>query len=590
MRIGSYSILLLLISLCFYSCSHPNRFDGQMGNGENQRLLPLVKLLPGHTRSDHEAVTKNYMITSQGKHASLAGEKMFKMGGNAIDAAVAISFVISVERPQSTGLGGGGFMLIHGPQMKQPVAVDFRESAPLASFQKMYQDKSGKVLKRKSIDGPLAAGVPGLVAGLLEIHQRWGKLPIKKAMAPAIKLAREGFVVYPHLAKAIAKRQDVLKKYIGSKIIFLHPDNTPLTAGDTLVQRDLAKTLERISVEGKSAFYQGGIGNMIVAHQTKSGGLITQKDLSQYQVKYRQPVKGTYKGYKIYSMSPPSSGGVHIIQMLNMTERLQLDTPLSANTIHLVSSIMQMAYADRAKYLGDSDFQRVPVKGLISKQYAIDRLRYLGRKVHRSSAEVDYGNPLRYESDETTHLTVMDKKGYVVTSTQTVNGYMGSGVVVPGTGILLNNEMDDFAAKLGESNMFGAIGGENNLVEPGKRPLSSMSPTIVTDKNDKVIMALGTPSGTRIINCVFQTILNYLEFKLPLYDSVALVRYHHQWKPDYLRVGAPYLPPLVEQALKQRGHTVKHKNLGCRVNAITREDEMLHGVSDPRGEGLSIGG
>ncbi|MBT3984110.1 MAG: gamma-glutamyltransferase [Bacteriovoracaceae bacterium] len=552
--------------------------------------LQIVDPLAGHKRQEYEASSENYMISTQGVYSSKAGKKMFELGGNAVDAATAISFVISVERPQSTGLGGGGFMLINIPGSGVK-AIDFREKAPLKAYEKMYLDKDGKEIPRMSLDGIHAGGVPGLVAGVLEAHSRYGKLPIEKVLAPAIELAEKGFDVYPELAFALNHRKKVLARFPSSKAIFLHSDGTPLIVGEKIFQKDLAKTLKTIVKKGKNGFYRGWVAKAIVKESKKRGGFIRYGDLRRYNVKWREPVVGKYKGLDIYSMSPPSSGGVHVVQILNILEGLELKKfgPQSPKSIHYTASAMQLAFADRAKYLGDADFVKVPVKGLTSKAYAKELRAQIQPNTAKKMKAVDHGNPFPYESSETTHFTVMDRYGFVVSSTQTINGLMGSGLVIPGTGIVLNNEMDDFATKVGAKNLFGAVGGEKNLVESEKRPLSSMSPTIVLNKG-KPVIALGTPSGTRILTCVAQVLLNYLEHELPLYESVAATRIHHQWYPDSIRIGPPYFNDKLLNRLKGIGYKINKSPLHCRIQAISNEEGKLHGVSDPRGEGLSIGG
>lgn len=546
----------------------------------------LAPLAEGEVKEEHEAFGKKYMISTQGRFSTQAGRKMFEQGGNAVDAAVAISFSISVERPQSTGIGGGGFMLIKTPEMKKPISLDFREKAPLKAHSKMYLDSKGNVIKRKSLDGIFAVGTPGLVAGVLEAHRRFGKLPLAKILEPSIKLAEEGFEVYPELDRALKAREKVLASFPASKKIFFK-NNKVLQKGDRLIQKDLGKTLRAIAQKGHKGFYRGWVAKNLVATSKKYGGLIQHRDLRKYDVKERLPVEGTYKDYRIFSMAPPSSGGTHVIQILNTVEGDDLGKygPHHDKTIHLVSSAMQQAFADRARYLGDSDFVKVPIKQLTSKEYARKVRSSIGEKAKKLKS-VKAG--VFKEHDETTHFSVTDIDGNVVVSTQTINGWFGSGLVAEGTGIVLNNEMDDFATKVGASNLFGAIGGQNNLVAPMKRPLSSMSPTIVM-KNNKPYLALGTPSGTRILTCVTSVILNYLEHALPLYDSVAAVRYHQQWSPDYIRFDEPGVPSQTVKKLNSRGHEVKFKNLGCKIQAISYEGDSLHGVSDPRGQGMSYG-
>ncbi|MBF0361784.1 MAG: gamma-glutamyltransferase [Oligoflexia bacterium] len=558
-------------------------------------------------RGGHETYANKYLIASQNAYASEVGIKIFKKGGNIFDAAVAISFVLAVTRPQSTGLGGGGFMLYYTPKMKEPMALDFREKAPILATEDMFVSKNGKTLKSKSLDTIFAVAIPGMVAGLMEIHKKHGRLSREVVLAPAIKIAEEGFDVYEHLALSIEKRQEILKLYESSREIFFKSNATgeqqPLRVGDKFIQKDLAKTLRAISKNGRDGFYKGWVAKAIVDQSRVLEGLITKKDLDLYEVKYRRAVSGTFKNYKVYSMSPPSSGGTHIIQMLNMLEADDLRAMgiHSATAINLMASSMQLVFADRAKYMGDSDFVKVPLEGLLSKKYALE----LRKKILKDKAllqdNVVPGEPSLFEKEsaETNHFTIMDKDGNVITTTQTVNGPLGSGVIVKGTGVLLNNEMNDFTAKLGGSNLFGAIGGANNMIAAQKRPLSSMSPTIVF-KDKRPIFALGTAAGTRILTCVAQTILNYLEFGLPLYEAVAAVRFHQQWYPDELRIDGPYLPVDTIESLKSMGHKINYEDLDCRIQAVAKEnrgreggregrESILHGVSDPRSEGLALG-
>ncbi|MBF0297954.1 MAG: gamma-glutamyltransferase [Oligoflexia bacterium] len=544
-------------------------------------------------RKKYELYANKYVIASQNSLATETGIAILKKGGNIFDAAVAMSFVLAVTRPQSTSLGGGGFMLYYTPKMKEPMALDFREKAPVLSTKDMFLSKSGKTLKSKSLDTIFSVAIPGMVAGLMDLHRKQGKLSLAAVLFPAIKIADEGFTVYEYLAEAIEKRKDILALYDSSKEIFFNTNGEPLKIGDKFVQKDLAKTLKTIAKSGRNGFYKGWVAEAIVKQSTDLDGLITQKDLDLYEVKYRKAVSGTYKDYKIYSMSPPSSGGTHIIQLLNMLEKDDLKAMgiHSPQTINLMASSMQLVFADRAKYMGDSDFVKIPLTGLLSKKYALSLREKISKDKAIPQESVAPGDPAMFlkESAETNHFTIMDKDGNVVTTTQTVNGPLGSGIVVKGTGVLLNNEMNDFTAKLGGSNLFGAIGGENNLIAPQKRPLSSMSPTIIF-KDGKVLFALGTAAGTRILTCVAQTILNYLEFGLPLYEAVSAVRFHQQWYPDELRIDGAYLPMETIDTLINMGHKVRYEDLDCRIQAVAKEEAKgLHGVSDPRSEGLVLG-
>ncbi|MBD67127.1 MAG: gamma-glutamyltransferase [Halobacteriovoraceae bacterium] len=573
-------LLSTFIIVFIFSCSHTSE-------------IRKASLISGKKQSQYEARAKNYMISTQGHFTTQAAKYAIDQGGNIFDAATAASFAISVERPHSTGIGGGGFMILNHAKSQNVEAFDFREMAPSRAHSKMFLDKNGKQITEKSLTGPYASGVPGLVAGVLEVQKKYGKLPLSIVMKPAIDLAENGFEIYPALARALEAKSEKLCKFPASKKIFLNDNCSPKKAGERLFQKDLAQTLRIIAKKGREGFYAGEVAQKIVSSQKKYQGLITLSDLKNYQVKMREPVVGTFRGNKVVSMPPPSSGGTHVIQILNILESFPLKElgPQSAEAIHLTASAMQIAFADRAAYLGDSDYADVPIKTLISKKYA----NALAKKIPRNKALSSKDFPISFdkilsEPDHTTHFTIMDGEGNVVTSTQTINGWFGSSLVAAGTGIVMNNEMDDFASHVGGVNLFGAIGGKNNLVEPGKRPLSSMSPSIVYNKKGEPILALGTPSGTRILTCVMQTILNYIEHDMPLWDAVSATRIHHQWQPEEIRVGPPGFDKSVEEKLKKMGHKLNHKSLGCSIQAIARyQDQTLHGVSDPRGEGSSVG-
>lgn len=557
-------------------------------SGSQHPKVKQVPLLSGHTRAQHEAFSQGAMITSQGTVSSQAGLEMFKRGGNIIDAAIAVSFAISVERPQSTGIGGGGFLIFFEAKTQASHVFDFRETSPALGHSKMYLKPDGSVDPLKSIYGPLAVATPGLVRGMYEIHKKHGKLPWSVTLEPAIRLAAEGFPVYPHLLEAMKEEEPELKKDPAATKIFFKPDGSLYQVGDILVQKDLALTLKAIADNGADAFYTGRIAQAMVKSVRARGGILSLSDLKKYQMKTRQAVTGTYKGYKVISMPPPSSGGTHVIQILNLLENQNLNTwgPQHPESVHRTATAMQIAFADRARYMGDPDFNQIPYEKMASKSYAQLMQKYFTGKAFASKefplAQLPDG------SSETTHFTLADKDHNIVVSTQTINGWFGSAMVAQGTGIVLNNEMDDFAQAVGASNLFGAIGGSANLVEPYKRPLSSMSPTIIL-KDNKPFLALGTPSGTRIITCVAQTALNVLEYNLPLFDAVAATRIHHQWQPEELRVEAPGLSASAVEDLKARGHKVVDQHLGCQIQAIQRKGSGWVGVSDPRGEGLAVG-
>ena len=536
----------------------------------------------------HQDEGTRFALASQGEGTSAAGKEMLDLGGNVVDAFAAMSFAISVERPHSTGLGGGGFLLLQMADWAEPRAFDFRERAPIAAYETMFLDEKGEVVPRRSVIGPLAAGTPGLVRGVLELQRKYGKLTRKEVMAPAIRLA-EGFKIYPELAKALQYGAPTLAGYPSSAAIFLAADGkTPKKEGEMLVQADLAKTLRAISELGEDEFYRGEIGRLLIASQRKWGGLMRAQDLRDYKLLERKPVALDYKGYRIFSMPPPSSGGVHVIQMLEMLKNDDLKALgfLSPASVHLMSSAMELAFRDRAAFLGDPDFQKVPTKGLQDPRYVKSLREKIPADKALDAAKLGPGNPWPYESPETTHFSILDKDGNAVSTTQTINGYFGAGLVAEGTGILFNNEMDDFGAKVGAKNIFNAVGGEKNLVQPGKRPLSSMAPTIA-DKDGKAVLALGSPSGTRIINCVFQSVANYLTFGKPLGEAIGAPRFHHQWFPDVLYVEKEF-PLATRAALEKMGHKVEEKDLGCRVGAAAREGTVLKAVADPRGFGSGI--
>lgn len=543
-------------------------------------------------RNQHEAKGKKWMVSTQGTATTKAGIWAFEQGGNIFDAFAAVSFSISVERPHSTGIGGGGFLVFRDSQTKEILALDFRETAPAKAFEKMFLNAKGEVDGEKSITGSLSVGTPGLVAGVLEVHKKYGKLPLGVVMKPAIDLAENGFKIYPALHEALVEEKDRLSKFPSTKKIFFDSKGEVLAEGALLKQTDLARTLRKISEKGADVFYKGDIAKKIATEIKRNKGLLELSDLKKYQTKWRAPVQGSFQGYQIFSMPPPSSGGIHVIQILNILENDQRLSkgPQDPDSIHVTASAMQMAFADRAKYLGDPDFVKVPTEQLLSKSYAKALSQKINLETKINVNELPYPEyDFLKEPQHTTHFTIMDGEGNVVASTQTINGWFGSALVAEGTGIVLNNEMDDFSTKVGASNLYGAVGGKNNLVQPLKRPLSSMSPTIVM-KDNQPLMAVGSPSGTRIITCVVQTLLNRLQHKLNLWESVALTRYHQQWKPDLVMIESPYFGQNTENNLMKKGHVVSHEDLGCAIQVIERtEDGELHGVSDPREEGSSSG-
>ncbi|WP_442946704.1 gamma-glutamyltransferase [Nostoc sp. 'Peltigera membranacea cyanobiont' N6] len=563
--------------------------------------------------------SKKGMVVSAHPLGSEAGILMLRKGGNAVDAAVATTFVISVVEPFSAGIGGGGFLLMHSEKTGDIKALDFRERAPLKATKNMYLDAAGKVRPNASINGYLAVGTPGTVAGLYEVHRRYGKLSWQEVMKPAIALAKDGFILGDVLTQRLNQRQQQLLNNPAAREIFTR-NGQFYQPGEKLVQRDLARTLTAIS-ENPQSFYTGSIARAIASDMVKNGGLITLEDLKAYKPIWRTPVCGNFRKAKICSMPPPSSGGVHLLQILNIIG----DTDLKSlgwhhpDAIHLMVEAMKIAYADRSEYLGDPDFVKVPVQELISPAYAKKRRQEINMQLAKPSTEVkpvdrktlqrfSQANnqilgeniiPLsarslklhatRYESPETTHLTVVDGEHNAVSLTFTVNLIFGAGVVTPGTGIVLNNEMDDFAAAPGVPNAFGLVGNDANSIAPRKTPLSSMTPTIVTE-NGHFRMAAGAPGGSTIITQVLQTILNVLEYNMDVGAAISVPRIHHQWLPDELRVESWSLDALTMQDLRRRGHKIKETTPWGNGNAIAvTSDGTLEGAADPRGEGSPRG-
>lgn len=537
----------------------------------------------------HPVVARHGMVVSEQALASRAGLDMLQAGGNAVDAAVAVGFSLAVVLPNAGNLGGGGFMMVHTAGDGRNIALDFRETAPGRATRDMYLDEQGQVADGRSLFTHLAVGVPGSVAGLVHAQRRWGKLPLAQVMAPAIRLAERGYPVSPTLARALAGNAGAMGRWPATRAVFWR-GGRPLQAGDRLVQKDLAQSLRQIAAQGADAFYRGSISRRIVAEMARHGGLITAQDLARYRVVEREPIVGDYRGYRVITMPPPSSGGIHLVQILNMMEGWPIGEwgAGSARTIHHMAEAMKLAYADRAEYLGDTDFVRVPVSGLVSKAYARQLAATISDARARPSSDIRPGRPQPYESDQTTHYSVVDAAGNAVAVTYTLNTNFGSGIVVPGTGILLNNEMDDFSAKPGVANVYGLIGGEANAIQPGKRPLSSMTPTLVM-KDGKPWLVTGSPGGARIITTVLEAVVDAVDFRMNPAEAVAQPRFHHQWWPDELRVEKGISPDTLA-LLRRYGHHVAVKPAMGRVQTIQVRDGGLYGASDPRDpDGAALG-
>jgi gamma-glutamyltranspeptidase/glutathione hydrolase len=529
----------------------------------------------------HPVAARHGMVVSEQALATRAGLEILQAGGNAVDAAVAVGFALAVTLPNAGNLGGGGFMMVHEAHGGGDHALDFREKAPARATRDMYLDANGQVADGRSLHTHQAVGVPGTVAGLTHALARWGSLPLSRVMAPAIRLAQRGYPVSPTLADALANNARPMGQWPATRAIFWR-DGRPLQAGEWLIQRDLARSLHLIAQRGADAFYRGPIGDRIAAEMARHGGLITAQDLAGYRAVERPPILGDYRGYRIVTMPPPSSGGIHLVQILNMMEAWPVADwgAGGAQTLHHMAEAMKLAYADRAQYLGDTDFVTVPVAGLVSKAYA----RHLAADIEadraRPAAEIRFGQPQPYESDQTTHFSVADAAGNAVAVTYTLNTNFGSGIVAEGTGILLNNEMDDFSAKPGVANVYGLTGGEANAIQPGKRPLSSMTPTIVL-RDGRPWLVTGSPGGARIITTVLETVVDAIDFGMNPAEAAAQPRFHHQWQPDELRVEKGFSPDTLA-LLRGYGHRVAVKPAMGRTQTILIRDGMLYGASDPR--------
>lgn len=537
----------------------------------------------------HPVYAQNGMVATEQALATQVGLDILKQGGNAVDAAVAVGFALAVVLPNAGNIGGGGFMVVYDAKTKQSVALDFREVAPLKATKDMYLDQDGNVVDGKSLFTHFAVGVPGTVAGMEHALKNWGSMSLSQVIAPAIELADKGFVVSATLGETLSAEKDNLAKWQDSKAIFFKGDE-PLGLGDLLVQKDLAKSLQLIAEQGGKAFYEGEIAQKIVAEMEKHGGLITLDDMKNYQAIERKPIEGEYRGYKIVTMPPPSSGGIHLVQILNILERYPLQEfgQNSAKAIRHYAEAMKLAYADRSEYLGDPDFVQIPINGLTSKKYADELATTITAETIRPSSEIKPGKPHPYESDQTTHYSIMDKDGNAVAVTYTLNLNFGSGIVAEGTGILLNNEMDDFSAKPGVPNAFGLIGGDANAVAAKKRPLSSMTPTIVM-KDDKPWLVTGSPGGARIITTVLQSIVNTIDYGMNPAEAIMVPRVHHQWLPDEIRIEEGISPDTIH-LLQQDGYNVIPKATMGRVQIIQAREDGFYGASDPRNpDGLTLG-
>ena len=539
---------------------------------------------------------ENGMVVSTSRHASQVGIDILKDGGNAVDAAVGVGFALAVTSSSNGNIGGGGFMVARFSD-GQTFTLDYREMAPIKAERNMYLDESGNIIKGKSRSTHFASGVPGSVDGLLKAWEDHGSgnISIERLLSPSIKLAKKGFDLSNYEADRFNKNKDRLSKHPETKRIFAR-DDREWKSGDIFYQSDLAETLERIMENGRDGFYKGKTADLIVEEMKNVGGWITHKDLENYTSKYRDPIKGSFQDYDIISMGPPSSGGILLIHMLNMFDEI-MNNPenssidLSYNSldyIHILTEIERRAYADRAEHLADADFWDVPEKMLLSKFYAKERASSININEATLSTDISYGNSYINQSEETTHYSIVDKEGNAVSVTTTINSGYGNGITITGAGFLMNNEMDDFSSKPGEPNMFGLLGNEAKAIEPKKRPLSSMTPTIVL-KDDKPFLILGTPGGSTIITTVLQNFLNVVIHEMDIQKAVSSPRVHSQWMPDMVFHEKGGLSKSLIRKLSERGHDVKLRGNIGEANGIMINDQGFWGGPDSRGENTAIG-
>jgi len=540
---------------------------------------------------------ENGMVISTSSYASNVGVEILKKGGNAIDAAVAVGFALAVTYPSAGNLGGGGFMVIHLADGKN-ITVDYREKAPLSAHRDMYLNEAGEFVPELSQFGTTSAGVPGSVAGLIYALEKYGTMSLAEVIQPAIDLARNGFKLEKRDSIYFSNTIPLFEKYPSSKKIFTK-NGEPFSTNDLFVQNDLAWTLEQIKNYGREGFYKGKVAELLVAHVSSLGGYITLEDLEEYQPVERKPIVGNYRGYEIISMPPPSSGGIALVQMLNILENYDLSDEdwNSATYVHRIVEAMKYAYADRTFHLGDADFYPVPIDRLISKEYAntiFERIKENKNKAVPSSEIKSLDVSTIYESTETTHYSVYDSYGNAVSTTTTINSSFGSGIVVEGVGFLLNNEMDDFSGKPGVMNQFGLLGTEANSIQPEKRMLSSMTPTIILKDGEPYII-IGSPGGSQIITTVLQVVLNCIDFDMNIREAIEAPRIHHQWMPDSIFCEQNSLSPEIKQELIQMGYRFWDNWAPAPIIGIAegimidQENKIIYGASDPRGGGLAVG-
>ena len=533
-------------------------------------------------------VARNGLVVAQEERAARIGIEFLDRGGNAVDAAVAVGFAMAVTYPRAGNIGGGGFMVIYLARDNRDLAIDYRETAPAAASETMFLDAQGNADPEKSRDSALSVGVPGTVAGLALAHAKYGsgKFTLAELIAPAIDLAEKGFQVEDDLADSLPQARERLKRWPATTAIFFNGDQ-PMREGERLIQLDLADTLRAIAKDGPDAFYRGRTAAQIAGAVVKAGGIMSKDDLANYRPIERAVVRGSYRGYDIISAPPPSSGGVHLIEMLNILEGYDLARLSREESLHDMIEAMKRAYADRAVFMGDPDSVKIPVDGLTSKAYAKSLRANIGPR-STPPAEIRPGTAAEFEGRNTTHFSVIDRDGNAVSNTYTLNFSYGLGLVAEGTGVLLNNELDDFTSKPGTANAYGLVGYNANLPGPGKRPLSSMTPTIVM-KDGKPFLITGSPGGSRIISAVLQVIVNAIDFEMPIGQAVSAPRLHQQWQPEDVYVEPGFAPDALD-ALEKRGHKIVATPPHTSTNSIEVTAEGYVGAADRRTRGSLAAG
>lgn len=542
---------------------------------------------------NHPVMGKNGMVASHNALSSEIAAEILAKGGNAIDAGAALGFALAVTLPRAGNIGGGGFMLVHVAELNKTIAIDFRETAPAAASRDMFFDEDGNVVADQTYRfSHKSSAIPGSVAGLAHIVEKYGTMTLAEVLEPAIRLARDGIKVTYDLAEDLSRSQR-LRNNPASLKKFYKADSSNYEVGEIFKQPDLAWTLSQIAEHGVDAFYKGSIAKKIVADMEAHNGLITLEDLANYAVVEREPVRGTFRGYDIAAIPAPSSGGTHVIQMLNILENFPLAEmgPESASALHVTAEAMKFAYADRSKYLGDPDFVEIPTAAMVDKDYATSLAERISLDKAIPSTEIAPGNLAIYESDETTHYSVMDSEGNMVGNTYTLMYSFGSGVVIEGTGILMNNNMGNFILRPDIPDAFGLMGSENNIISPNRRPVSSMSPVFVS-KDGKPYFITGTPGGSKIISANMQMVLNVLEYGMNIADASVAPRIHHQWQPDVLQIESGISPDTVS-LLIEKGHNINFSQRSAGMGSLQTvmwKDDLFYGYSDPRRPGAKAVG